>query len=274
MAHAVCLQEWATVQGASSTTVVHQDEQSWLNLAAFQDVALYLDVADFGGDPLPVVESAPSKDEPVFQALFRGAGPIGSTGLQPLRIARFADNRPPPLATWVRWSISGSSAWSLTFRIWLSVVPSRGMLIPIWARSQGQYFHRGRVVRRKWSPRDEREAPEPPERATEAQRRLFELVPSDPDFLAALPPDEGEAIQGDLRLEPLPDPAWAPAIPPRRWIHDPEVDRFFTRPVNRAAAGGTFGPPRWHRAPSGAQPAAQRVAPSANDGSTGSERVG
>ena len=128
------LADWTTVRGQSAAiaTQVTQDETTWLDLEAYQDVIIYLDVREITSGTPPgnitfYFETAPSKDDmrdgngnPLFfqpvasAALSAGSG--NTTVLRALMLTAASPN--VPLARYLRWRVVGvaSNAWDATFR--------------------------------------------------------------------------------------------------------------------------------------------------------------
>lgn len=117
MPHSVLLQDWLTVQGVSSAEKVYQPESDWADLGGYIDVVFYLDVRALSGSPTVRYQTSPTRDE----AFFATMGSVGVTGTGLTQtVVRYA-SASVPLRRWVRWQIGGSSAFSLTFRVWATV---------------------------------------------------------------------------------------------------------------------------------------------------------
>jgi hypothetical protein len=120
--HALCLQNWVTI-GGNSTTIV-QDEPEWADLAGYQDVAIYLDVGLLNAATTLDVQTSPIKDETMFTG-----GPtvtsyrlVAGSGPQPIAVAGVGRGAALSFSRFVRWSISfGATDTALTFRIWLNL---------------------------------------------------------------------------------------------------------------------------------------------------------
>lgn len=126
MCHPILLQDWLTIRGNASGTIVVQQEDSYCDLVNYQDVGIYLDVADFQNTARLEFHTSPTKEDSLF-SLMSGAFfvPTG-TGLQTPIYVKY-DSAALPLARWVRWRGSGGAAgWSITFRVWLVGNPVRG----------------------------------------------------------------------------------------------------------------------------------------------------
>jgi hypothetical protein len=120
------LQDWVTIQSASTITSVPQTEDGWMSFQKFQDIMFWTDVRaiSLGGTTNVALrlETSPTKDESLFLPMVAqfnilpGAGPI----LTPVRLAN-ATAANPALARWVRWTLVAvgvpSSNWGATFRI-------------------------------------------------------------------------------------------------------------------------------------------------------------
>ena len=114
------LTDWVTVRGATSSTVVRQEEADYFDASDVRDVVAYVEIEDFGNSARVAVQTAPLRDETLFQPMSTII-PTG-TGLQtPLPVTRFAGAAVPP-AHYVRWVATGASSnWYITFRIVLNL---------------------------------------------------------------------------------------------------------------------------------------------------------
>jgi hypothetical protein len=130
------LQPWTTVQSSFTTTPLVQSVEDWLDLCDFADATFWVDVPQITGATLLLtLQTSPTQDEsyffpvttplkisapqttPYVMKTVRGAAGLGTSMIAP---------SPAPLAKFVRWQlgyISGSTPWSITFRI--RVAPSR-----------------------------------------------------------------------------------------------------------------------------------------------------
>ena len=116
------LQDWLTVRGASAITVFNQPENAWLDLAPFQDVMAWLEVKEVtptSGALQVSYQTAPAKEDALFTGMTAAiavTGPgVTTTVMRKLSSA-------VPLARWVRWQVSltSAAAWDITFRIYLA----------------------------------------------------------------------------------------------------------------------------------------------------------
>jgi hypothetical protein len=123
---AFVLQDWVTIRGATAVNTVIQNEASYAQLDAYQDVAFWLQVAEFtlpGTGTLTMnYETAPIKDESLFSAMATKS--ITATIMTPPFISNviLSQNPAVPLSRWVRWHLttaSATAAWDVTFRILL-----------------------------------------------------------------------------------------------------------------------------------------------------------
>jgi hypothetical protein len=127
--NSLCLQDWLTVGGAANYSAI-QAVDDYLDLSPFGSVAVYVDISAYSGTPTPTLylETSPAKIDSFFAAATNAGGastrytPIG-TGAQSVIVVRFEDGG-APAARWLRWRISSSGAWSMTFRVWFNVVQS------------------------------------------------------------------------------------------------------------------------------------------------------
>lgn len=132
MAHAICLQDWITVSGNNSGTLV-QPESDYLRLPNFQDVVVYAEVSSItnAGTTTLDIQSSPTCDEAFFAAslssnpyLLRFSLTSASSGVQTLKVSRWASATDQLLAEYVRWKLSfpgTGGPTNITFRIWLSL---------------------------------------------------------------------------------------------------------------------------------------------------------
>jgi hypothetical protein len=122
MAGAILLQDWITVRGNTTGTIVRQQEDDYVDLAPFQDFVAYIEVSDTSGTPLMQFETSPTKDDNLFVNMDAAAF-TPTVGVMTPRIYRYSSAN-VPLARFVRWKVPsaspGAGVWSLTFRIWLS----------------------------------------------------------------------------------------------------------------------------------------------------------
>jgi hypothetical protein len=139
MSHALMIQDWLSVSApASAATTIIQDEASWHHVAGYADACFYIEISQFvptgvAGDFL-YIQTSPTKDSNFFDAVASGSQPgylarvdlsTASVGVQPLKIARWADAAAiQTLAKFIRWKIvvvSNATAFSMTFRIWATM---------------------------------------------------------------------------------------------------------------------------------------------------------
>ena len=121
------LQDWTTIQGASSTTAITQTARGYLDVAEYQDAALWLYVSSVnfpvGGGTLALqYETAPSYDEMTFVPV---VPPIQLTAAltAPLVKKVLQAYARVPLAKFLRWKLQVTGLatfdWDVTFRIWV-----------------------------------------------------------------------------------------------------------------------------------------------------------
>lgn len=117
MAHAVLLQDWITIRGIDDKEVV-QSEDTYADLGPYGDVVAFVEVSDITASTELYLETSPTKDNALFKAMHSSAlsPSVGVT----THIFRYS-SATIPLARWVRFRlVNTSSAWTVTFRIWLS----------------------------------------------------------------------------------------------------------------------------------------------------------
>jgi len=113
------LQDWITLQGSSTVTVLTQSENDWLDLTGFQDIVTWLDVKEASGtSPVVAFQTAPTQDE----VLFFNMGSVAISGPGLTTTVMLKETALLPLARWFRWQMQvGAAAWDITFRIWCAV---------------------------------------------------------------------------------------------------------------------------------------------------------
>lgn len=130
MAHALCLQDWITITGATSARI-SQAQMNYVDVSAYADVCPYVEVARATGGPFVLdVLTAPARDQSVFTLMADSSLNVSrytATGLNPLLIFRASDSvfGAVPPSRYLYWGCGGTPPWSLTFRIWLSANQSR-----------------------------------------------------------------------------------------------------------------------------------------------------
>ena len=121
---ATTLQPWTTLTASSGITSITQDQDQWLDLTPFSDVAVWIE----GVIPTGTLylETSPTLDEANFQPICpRINTGTGASAVTVVRSARCATA--VPLARWLRWRLAGNLGGggqvSATFRI--HVIPFR-----------------------------------------------------------------------------------------------------------------------------------------------------
>jgi hypothetical protein len=119
MAHSILLQDWTTVRGSTTSTVVSQPVNGYADMTAFRNWVAYVDVSDASGSPSMALETSPTADNTFFIS-FDGTLFSPSVGVT-TKISRYAGSY-LPVARFLRWRISSSSSapWSASFRIIVS----------------------------------------------------------------------------------------------------------------------------------------------------------
>jgi len=135
MSYAFCLQDLTTIGGpvGNPSPSIVQAADSFLDLSGFQDIVVWADikyVTFTAGTALSLfIETAPIADEFLFDAgpminmATGGAGSLLLASNSVLINKVLLSAATNPLARWVRWRVlpSGNmtTAWSLTFRLWV-----------------------------------------------------------------------------------------------------------------------------------------------------------
>jgi hypothetical protein len=114
----ILAQDWLTVRGLSGT-VVTQPESTWVDLAGYRDVVVWLDVKErtpSASGPTIAYQSAVAKDETLFTTIATFTPGMGVTTTVVIPEVT------TPFSRWMRWQLSlVGSAWDLQFRLWLAV---------------------------------------------------------------------------------------------------------------------------------------------------------
>ena len=122
------MQDWITVRGNASGTVVLQPECDYIDFSHFQDFASYVEIADFSNATIKI-QTAPLKEEAYFLLTDLVTVTPVAAGLAAVTVVRWSTGGVNPPARWLRWRCSGSAAgWSLTFRIHLNLNPAGSIL--------------------------------------------------------------------------------------------------------------------------------------------------
>ena len=124
--HNYILQDWITIRGTSSSTVITQGESGYLDLAPYQDVTFWIDCRESSGGTVTMnFQTSPTKEDFLFQAANLSTTPSSpitmsttTSSSNPYRVV-LASNPNVPLARYVRWQLTGPSStpWDVTFRV-------------------------------------------------------------------------------------------------------------------------------------------------------------
>jgi len=123
--HAFQAQQLVTVRGGGDGTFT-QSRNTWLDLSGYQDLVAWLDIQShaFSSGTLKLAyQTAMTDSEDSFMTMQGPATtmPLSTNpGLQVTPLLK--DILTVPLARWFRWQITatGTSGWSLTFRLFLA----------------------------------------------------------------------------------------------------------------------------------------------------------
>jgi hypothetical protein len=110
------VQEWITLKGGAGTSVI-QGVRDYLDAAYLQDLVFWIDVRTATGSAAMNFETAPLKEDALF-ALMVPAVSLAVGASIPTTV--LAQDAIVPPGRWVRWRISSASAWSVSFRLFLS----------------------------------------------------------------------------------------------------------------------------------------------------------
>lgn len=110
------LQDWITMALPAGGTTI-QNESDWLGFSSFQDIVFWVEVKTVSAGTVTInLQTAPTKDDVLFNTLTNCT--VGATGATNTVLKNILSTNPAiPLATWVRWTLSGSVAATITFRI-------------------------------------------------------------------------------------------------------------------------------------------------------------
>jgi hypothetical protein len=113
------LQDWTTVRGAANQTVILSFEK-YLDLGGYVDIIFYLQVSEVSSSPVLSYQTAALLDEPFFATMTTRTLAAATTPYQDKVLFSSAS---VPLGRYVRWSITHTSAYSATFRVWAVARP-------------------------------------------------------------------------------------------------------------------------------------------------------
>lgn len=114
------LQDWVTLDGSGADAFAQAKEQ-WLDLGAYGDVVLWLEVravANPGaGNVTLSYETSPTLEPTLFQPM--ATVTLAASATPVITKVQLSTNPMLPLARWLRWSLTGTAAgaWSVTFRV-------------------------------------------------------------------------------------------------------------------------------------------------------------
>jgi hypothetical protein len=108
------MQSWLTVRGAANATV-SQSQGSYLDLDEYDDVVLFLEVREETNSPTLTFQTGMSAEDASFLAIAPAITMATTTTPTVTRV--LGGYAPTPLARFLRWQLTGSSAWDATFRI-------------------------------------------------------------------------------------------------------------------------------------------------------------
>jgi hypothetical protein len=126
------LQDWITIQGDTAIHDVIQSPADWMNVEAYQDAILFLEVGLIvaTGAIGFVLETAPSSDDALFKPVVASITMSASTTPSVTKVlAANASSTNPPLAKWLRFHVTSTSTtpWSVRFRASLGLNAAMGM---------------------------------------------------------------------------------------------------------------------------------------------------
>ena len=127
------LQDWLTLQGPSlaGSSPITQSEFAWLDMSGYLDLVTWLQVSEISaGNYYCAFQTAPTKDESLFTAMNDVSVATGTPMALGVQVGVYLrDTALCPLSQWLRWQIipPASTAWNMTFRIWVSANAPGGL---------------------------------------------------------------------------------------------------------------------------------------------------
>lgn len=118
MANSMLFQDWMTLKGRSASDVVVMPAMRYADLLHAVDVIFHTEISNSSGtDGTIHYQTAPTPDD----ALFEDAATVLFTASSPdATIVRFA-SASTPISRYVRWKLTASAAWEITFRVWMTI---------------------------------------------------------------------------------------------------------------------------------------------------------
>jgi hypothetical protein len=116
----IIMQDWITVRGTGTTTSVVMSQPDWILTAPFQDITFYMEVRNITGTPVINYQTAPAKDDYLFQNLGAAAGitMVAGVTVSPFTLS----GATIPVSHWTRWRLTATAGapWDVTFRVMAS----------------------------------------------------------------------------------------------------------------------------------------------------------
>lgn len=117
---AILLQDWLTLNGPAGGTII-QGATDWLDVGGFQDLVFWLDCRKVTASPTVSYQTSPREENAFFASMVAAVDmSAAASGGTVVATPVLAATALVPPARWARWSITASSAWSVTFRIYVS----------------------------------------------------------------------------------------------------------------------------------------------------------
>jgi hypothetical protein len=130
------LQDFTTIEVASSFLTFTQGQEGWVDLGCYQDLVAFIDVRKIIGPDGSTetvnidLQTAPVRDEAYFVSMIGGTGrqlsittPVTLGGFGPLVVPLTKTGAAVPVSQWVRWQLITAglgAAWVVTFRVYLA----------------------------------------------------------------------------------------------------------------------------------------------------------
>jgi hypothetical protein len=113
----LCMSKLRTVRGSSNYTSILQGEEAWLDVSEYDDIAFYLNVQNVTGTVTLTYQTSPLKDGDSFLSIGLPITLAAGARVDVVR-ARAAF---PAIARYVRWLMTGSGTFDVTFSIDVAV---------------------------------------------------------------------------------------------------------------------------------------------------------
>jgi hypothetical protein len=130
MAHGIWLQPWISLAGPAASSYAQAIDEC-VDATAYDGVIPYVEISNISGTGAAVtLQTSPTADQAYFKTLTDGSGGTAAytaVGVAALKLFRWTDAQQPP-SRLTPWVVSGTAAWTITFRVVLSMNPAAGAM--------------------------------------------------------------------------------------------------------------------------------------------------